>query len=344
MPDSVAPLKLIFFGTPQFAVPSLAKLLTHEAFEVLAVVTQPDKRRGRGNELSASPIKAVAVEYQVPVWQPRRVKKDAETLDFLRSAGADAFVVVAYGQILSQEILDMPRLGCVNGHGSILPRYRGAAPIQWCIYRGETETGITTMLMDAGMDTGAMLLKATTPIGLFDHAIDLAQTLSHITADLLVKTLLGLAEGSISPIPQDNDQATYAPLIQKEDYQLDWTRSALDLHNQVRGFYPNCATTLRGNPLKIMETIPLGSSDLTLLPAEIQATATEWTQWSNTGAVGAIVGLLKNQGAVVQTGEGLLLLKAIQLAGKRPQPGWDFVNGTRLQVGEILGTIAEPSP
>lgn len=332
-----SPLKLVFFGTPQFAAPSLERLVHHDAFEVLAVVTQPDKRRGRGNELSASPVKEVALAHHLPIWQPRRVKKDTETLDFLRSANADAFVVVAYGQILSQEILDMPRLGCVNGHGSILPKYRGAAPIQWCIYHGETETGITTMLMDAGMDTGPMLLKATTPIGLFDHAIDLAKTLSQITADLLVDTLLGLAQNAITPIPQDNDQATYAPLIQKADHQLDWTRSALALHNQVRGFYPNCVTSLRGNSLKVLETVPLSNADLALLPPEIQAVAPEWSSWMNTRSTGAIVGLLKNQGAVIQTGDGLLLLREVQLAGKRAQKGWDFVNGSRLEIGERVG-------
>lgn len=335
-------MKLIFFGTPQFAVPSLERLLTHEAFEVLAVVTQPDKRRGRGNELSPSPVKAVAVQQHLPVWQPRRVKKDQDTLDFLRQAGADAFVVVAYGQILSQEILDMPRLGCINGHGSILPKYRGAAPIQWSLYHGEAETGITTMLMDAGMDTGAMLLKATTPIGLFDNALDLAKTLSHLTADLLVDTLLGLELGTIEPTPQDDQQATYAPLIQKADYQLDWSKPALALHNQIRGFYPNCVTTLRGVALKLMATVPLGVVDESLLPPEVQATAAEWSAWINLEAKpGTVMGLLKNQGAVVQTGQGLLLLQEVQLAGKRAQTGWDFVNGTRLQAGEILGESEE---
>jgi methionyl-tRNA formyltransferase len=331
-------MKLIFFGTPQFAVPSLERLLAHEAFEVLAVVTQPDKRRGRGNELSPSPVKAIAVQHNIPVWQPRRVKKDQDTLDFLRQAGADAFVVVAYGQILSQEILDMPRLGCINGHGSILPKYRGAAPIQWSLYHGETETGITTMLMDAGMDTGAMLLKATTPIGLLDNALDLAKILSYLTADLLVDTLLGLDAGTIQPIPQDDAQATYAPLIQKADYQIDWAKPALALHNQIRGFYPNCVTTLRGVALKLMATVPLGVVDASLLPPELQATEAEWSTWINTEAKpGTVVGLLKNQGAVLQTGEGLLLLREVQLAGKRAQAGWDFVNGTRLQLGEILG-------
>lgn len=333
-------MKLVFFGTPQFAVPSLEHLLAHESFDVLAVVTQPDKRRGRGNQLSASPVKTVATAQGLPVWQPRRVKKDVETLEKLQAIQADVFVVVAYGQILSQEILDMPRLGCVNGHGSILPKYRGAAPIQWCIYHGEAETGITTMLMDAGMDTGAMLLKATTPIALFDNAFDVARNLANITANLLVDTLLGLEAGTIEPISQNDTAATYAPLIQKADYQLDWSRDALALHHQVRGFYPGCATTFRESLLKIRVTVPLDSVDLSQLPAEIQPLESEWTVWQAASA-GTIVGLLKKQGAVVQTGAGLLLLQEVQLAGKRVQTGWDFVNGMHVQVGEMLTTWNE---
>jgi len=326
-------MKIVFLGTPQFAVPTLERLLNCDTFEVAAVVTQPDKRRGRGNDLMPSPVKGVAVANQIPVWQPQRIKKDLEVLELLRAARADAFVVVAYGQILSQEILDMPRLGCINGHGSLLPQYRGAAPIQWCLYHGEAETGITTMLMDAGMDTGAMLLKAVTPIALFDNAQDLAKILSTITANLMVDTLLGLDQGSIQSIPQDHQQATYAPLIRKEDYGLDWAREAIALHNQVRGFYPNCVTTFRDQPLKVTATVPL-NGDRASLPPELQ----QYEGLDSPDAPGTVVELLKNQGAIVQTGEGMLLLKEVQMAGKRSQSGWDFVNGTRLQVGEVLTT------
>jgi methionyl-tRNA formyltransferase len=329
-------MKLVFFGTPQFAVLSLERLLTHEMFDVLAVVTQPDKRRGRGNQLSPSPVKTVALEHHIPVGQPHRIKKDREMLDKLRSLQADAFVVVAYGQILSQEILDMPRLGCINAHGSLLPKYRGAAPIQWSLYHGEPETGITTMLMDAGMDTGAMLLKRTTPIALLDNAQDLAQTLSAQAADLLVDTLLGLEQGAIEAIPQNNEQATYAPLIQKQDYQLDWSRSALDLHNQIRGFYPNCVTTLRETSLKITASVPLMGADLSAV-GELQAIQQTWaTTQVEQAEPGTVIALLKGHGAVIQTGMGGLLLREAQLAGKRSQLGWDLVNGLRLQVGERL--------
>lgn len=330
-------MKIVFFGTPQFAVPSLERLLKSPQFEVLAVVTQPDKRRGRGNQLTPSPVKTVALEHQIPVWQPQRVKKDAETLNLLQQTGADFFVVVAYGQILSQEILDMPQLGCINVHGSILPKYRGAAPIGWCLYNGETQTGITTMLMDAGMDTGAMLLKAYTPIHLLDNAQDLAQRLSSLGADLLVETLLKLERQEIQSIPQDDMQATYAPLIKKEDYQLDWSRSAIALHNQVRGFFPNCYATFRTQPLKILATAPLNPAYWDQLPADLRELLHNLPDLSSKSLTsGEVVEIIKGMGAIIQTGEGVLLLREVQQAGKRPQKGWDFVNGSRLTVGEVL--------
>ena len=326
-------MKIVFFGTPQFAVPTLEALLANPAFEVVAVVTQPDKRRGRGNELSASPVKSVAVTHQIPVWQPKSVKKDAETLEKLQASQADGFVVVAYGQILSQAILEMPKLGCVNVHGSLLPHYRGAAPIQWCLYNGEAETGITTMLMDAGMDTGAMLLKAVLPIALLNNAHDLAAKLSPLGANLLIETLLKLANQDIQPIVQENSQATYAPLIKKENYELDWSRGAIELHNQIRGFYPNCTTTFRGTALKITATVPI--APLVELPSEFAMLAS--LVGRSDRAAGEIVTIVKNLGVVIQTGDGLLFLREAQLAGKRPQLGWDFANGSRLEVGERLG-------
>jgi methionyl-tRNA formyltransferase len=331
-------MRVIFFGTPQFAVPSLERLLNHPEFEVLGVVTQPDKRRGRGNQLSPSPVKAVALEHQLAVWQPKRVKKNAETLAQLRQAAADVFVVVAYGQILSQEILDMPKLGCINVHGSILPKYRGAAPIQWCLYHGETETGITTMLMDAGMDTGAMLQKAYTPIQLLDNAQHLAETLANLGADLLVETLVKLGQQEIHAVSQDDSQATYASLIQKSDYCLDWSRSAIELHNQVRGFIPNCVASFRDKSLKVIATAPLGLAYLSQLPPDLKLLEQELSSLSVTsGRPGEVMKVVKGIGPIIQTGEGLLLLREVQLAGKRTQSGWDFANGTRLAVGEVLG-------
>jgi methionyl-tRNA formyltransferase len=342
-PQSPTVMKIIFFGTPEFAVPTLEKLLNHEEFEVLAAVTQPDKRRERGNKLIPSPIKDVAVSANIPVWQPQRVKKDTETLNRLEESRADVFVVVAYGQILSQDILDMPKLGCINVHGSILPKYRGAAPIQWCLHNGEKETGITTMLMDAGMDTGAMLLKASTPIGLLDNAHELASRLAVAGSDLLVETLLKLELQELQAIPQDNSQATYAPLIKKEDYGLDWSKNALQLHNKIRGFYPNCTALFRNQAMKITATIPLsigldgGFAGKHELPPELEEAIHKLSDLSTlSGKPGEVVSVLKGVGAIVQTGEGLLLLREVQLAGKRPQSGWDFVNGTRVTLGEVL--------
>jgi len=332
--------KIVFFGTPEFAVPSLKRLMEHPAFSVAAVVSQPDKRRGRGAQLIPAPVKQVALTHQLPIWQPQRVKKDGETLQKLHDLRADVFVVVAYGQILSQQILDMPRLGCVNAHGSILPKYRGAAPIQWSLYHGEPETGITTMRMDAGMDTGPMLLEARTPIALLENFEQVAARLAAIAADLLVETLIKLEQHQIEPIPQDHDQATYAPLIQKPDYALDWSKPAIALHHQVRGFYPNCVATFRGEPMKVMATVPLLSEYLTQLPPELQPLVAEADPGN--APPGAIARLAKGLGPIIQTGTGLLLLRTVQPAGKKPQSGWDFVNGNRVAIGETFtnGSVA----
>lgn len=328
-------MNVVFFGTPQFAVPALAQLLSHPKFKVLGVVTQPDKRRGRGSQMTPSPVKETALSHDLPIWQPKRVKVDTDTLEFLRSCGADVFVVVAYGQILSQEILEMPRLGCINLHGSLLPQYRGAAPMQWCLYNGELETGITTMLMDTGMDTGAMLLEVKTPIALLDNVVDLAGRLANLGADLLIETLLKLE--TIQPRPQANDQATYAPLLKKEDFGLDWSRPAIALHNQVRGFYPNCYAQLRGESLKVLATAPLGPAYWKQLPPALQALESTCKGLPDTGLPGEVIQIARGLGPLIQTGAGLLLLREVQLPGKRPATGWDFANGTRLAIGEILG-------
>ena len=334
-------MKIIFFGTPQFAVPTLEKLLRHSNFEIVAVVTQPDKPRGRGNKFTPSAVKSVALAHSLPVMQPQRIKKDEEILNQLKEIDADVFVVIAYGQILSQEILDMPKLACINVHGSILPEYRGAAPIQWCLHNGESLTGITTMLMDAGMDTGAMLLKATTQIELLDNSQDLAEKLASTGADLLVETLVKLQNKEIKPISQDGSRATYAPLIKKEDYRLNWSQSAIQLHNKIRGFYPNCVATFRDQTIKITATAPLGSDYVNQLPDKLQEIQNKLPDLSSvSGKPGEVVSIVKGIGAIVQTGVGLLLLREVQLAGKRPQSGWDFVNGSRLTVGEEFGVVS----
>jgi methionyl-tRNA formyltransferase len=329
-------MRIVFFGTPQFAIPTLEKLLAEPKFQVVGVVTQPDKQRGRGNKLSPSPIKELAVANDLPIWQPARIKKDPKTIESLRQLGADLFVVVAYGQILSQEILDLPKLGCINVHGSLLPQYRGAAPIQRCLTDGVTVTGITTMLMDAGMDTGAMLLKYETPVSLWDNADRLAAKLAIEGANLLMETIYNLDR--IIPTPQEHAAANAAPPIQKSEYPIDWTQPALEIHNRVRGFYPNCLTTMRAQPLKVLATVPLSIDLQADLPPEIQKLLPELESIDLSQSIpGTIVKIAKGLGPIVGTSSGCLLLQEVQPAGKRPQSGADLLNGMRLTVGEILG-------
>ena len=342
-------MKIVFFGTPRFAVPSLKRLIADPDFEVLAIVTQPDKRRGRGGKITPSAVKAAAQTDapDCPVWQPARIKKDADTLAKLKALEADAFVVIAYGQILSQEILDMPRLGCINAHGSILPEYRGAAPIQWCLYKGEYETGVTTMLMDSGMDTGPMLVEETIPIGLLDNAWEVAERLSQLSAALIPTTLQKLQHQMIRPRDQDDARATYAPLIGKEDYQLDWGKSAKALHDQVRGFYPNCTTQFREETLKVIATVPLDQAYWNKLPPDMTAIRSLY-EANGIEAIaqtppGKVVALLKNYGPVVQTGSGHLLLHEVKPAGKKALSGWDFANGSRVELGEVMRLLETPA-
>jgi methionyl-tRNA formyltransferase len=331
-------MKIVFFGTPEFAVPCLQQLLNHADFQAVGVVTQPDKRRGRGSKATPSPIKSLALQHQLPLWQPDRIKKDLPTLQDLANTQADVFVVVAYGQILSEKILAMPRLGCINVHGSLLPTYRGAAPIQRCLCNGDAETGITTMLMDKGMDTGPMLLKASLPIDLLENADTLARKLSVLGADLLIATLLEWEKQAISAISQDSSLATYAPLIDKSEYEIAWVKPAIAIHNQIRGLFPHCQTLFRDAPLKILATLPLDKTLARQLPEPFANLVQNWQFPAQAlESPGAILGVIKGQGPVVQTGEGALLLTQVQPTGKRSQSGWDFVNGMRVQLAEILG-------
>jgi len=325
-------LRIIYFGTPEFAIVPLQHLLAAPDVEVVGVVTQPDKRRGRGSQLMPSPVKDVALAHGLPVWQPQRIKQDRDLHALLRSLAVDVFVVVAYGQILSPDVLAIPTQGCINIHGSLLPKYRGAAPIQWALYNGETETGVTTMLMDAGMDTGPILLRSAVAIALDDTAQTLALKLSHLGAELLLKTLRQLPQ--LTPQPQDEQQATYARLLQKDDFALDWGRSALELHNQVRAFTPRAFTYWQGMPLKVIQTWPLTPAVQAALPSELQAYV---SPPSAAAANGTVITLIKGWGPVVQTAAGGLLLRQVQLSGGKPQSGWDFVNGVRLVTGASLG-------
>lgn len=310
-------MRVVFFGTPDFAVPSLEKLLSEPDFEVVGVVSQPDTRRGRGNQVTPSPVKAatIAKNPKLRIWQPDRLKKDQQVLEELVATNADVFVVVAYGQILSKKILNMPRYGCINVHGSLLPKYRGAAPIQWAIANGESITGVTTMQMDAGIDTGAMLLKAELEILPEDNTDTLSTKLANLGADLLIDTLSSL--DTIKPEPQDDALSCYSPMIGRKDWQLDWSKESITLHNRIRAFYPNCYTDFRGQRLKITKSEVIESAD-------------------NLDNIGKIVEILKGKGFGLQTGKGLLLITEVQPAGKKLQSGWDFVNGARIAIGESL--------
>jgi methionyl-tRNA formyltransferase len=316
-------MKIVFFGTPNFAVTTLAQLLTQPDWQVVGVVTQPDRKRGRGNQLLPSPVKTLALQHQIPIQQPDRIKRSPETIQWLRDLQADVFVVVAYGQILSQEILDIPPQGCINVHGSLLPAYRGAAPIQRCLVDGVATTGITTMKMDIGMDTGAMLLKATLPLSPLINAQELGEKLAIAGAELLIATL----RQNPPPIPQDDRQATHAAMVKKEDWLLDWNWGAIELHNRIRGFYPDCYVTLGDKPLKILATIPIAAPYWSeAIPPDL-APATP----------GTIVKILKGRGPIVATGNGYLLLATLQPPGKKNQSGADFINGSRLTVGDPIG-------
>lgn len=324
-------MRIVFFGTPEFALPALEKLINTGKHTLVGVVTQPDKQKGRGNKLSPPPVKQLALQYNLPVWQPKRLRKDEETLTKLKDSQADVFVVVAYGQILPPAVLKMPRLGCINVHASLLPEYRGAAPIQWCLYDGKTETGVTTMLMDEGLDTGDILLQASISISLLTTYPELSQKLALMGADLLLETLDKWERGEITPIPQDNEKATYAPVIRNEDYLIDWHRPALQIHNQIRAFSPDCYTTFRGQTLKVSRSLPL-TEDTPLPPPYQHLSSLSLPQKK----VGEVVKVLKNQGFIVQTGKDWLLILEVQLAGKKLQPAASFINGMRLQAGEVL--------
>jgi methionyl-tRNA formyltransferase len=309
-------MRLIFLGTPAFAVPTLERIVT-AGHCVLSVVTQPDRPRGRGQNAAPPPVKQAALRLGLPVYQPERVRRP-EAVEMLRGLPVDAMVVVGYGQIIPQSIIDMAPLGIINVHGSLLPRYRGAGPIQWAILNGETRTGVTTMRIDAGLDTGDMLLKAETEIGPDENAIELGQRLAVMGADLLVESLAGLAEARIIPEKQDNAQATYAPLLKKEDGRIDWTRDARTIHNQVRGLqpWPGAFTSFRGQPLHVWKSRLWGGT----VPHVTSA--------------GTLVSL---KPPVVSCGSGCLELVAVQLEGRKRIPAADFANGQRLTENESLG-------
>jgi methionyl-tRNA formyltransferase len=306
-------LRVIFMGTPEFACPTLQKLVDRSE-QVVAVVTQPDRPKGRGQRLMPPPVKELAVRHQIPVYQPVKVR-DPEFVEIIRSLAPDVIVVVAFGQILPKSLLDIPPLGCINVHASLLPRYRGAAPLNWCIINGETETGVTTMLMDVGLDTGPMLLKQSTPVDRNENIVSLHDRMSTMGAELLSETLDGLAAGTIVPQEQEGSQSCYAAMFKKEDGRIDWNRDAGSIHNQVRGLaaWPVAYTFLDDQVLKVYRTRVASGNGLpgTVLQAD-------------------------KQGIEVACQKGSLIIEELQLAGKKRLEAASFLAGYTITAGKLF--------
>ncbi|MBU5614315.1 methionyl-tRNA formyltransferase [Geomonas azotofigens] len=307
-------LRIIFMGTPEFACPTLRTLI-ERGENVVAVVTQPDRPKGRGQQTLPPPVKVVAQEHGIPVLQPVKVRLP-ESIEEIRALEPDLIVVVAFGQILPKALLDIPKHGCINVHASLLPRYRGAAPLNWCIINGEDETGVTTMMMDVGLDTGDMLLKSATPIDPDEDTQSLHDRMSQLGAKLLAETLDRLVAGELTPEKQDDSLTCYAPMMKKEDGLIDWTRSARDIKNQVRGMtpWPGAFSFLDDKLLKVYK---------------VQTAA-------GTGNPGEVVAAGRD-GIEVACGEGSLLIRELQLEGKKRMAAGDFLAGYKVPAGSLLG-------
>ena len=309
------PLNLVFCGTPRFAVPTLEKLI-EAGFPVKLVVTQPDKPRGRGLELAASAVKQRASELGVPVVQPEKIKNNEEFRAQLGVLHPDAIIVVGYGRIIPQWMIDLPPFGNINLHASLLPKYRGAAPIQWAIASGENMTGVTTMRIDAGLDTGDILLQERVPIAPNDTALTLAPALAAVGAELMITTLRGLQAGTVRPHPQDHSQSSLAPILKKEDGRIDFRLTAQETCNRLRGFqpWPGAFTSFRGKTLQVLNA---AVAEKPLPEAEL---------------------LVQDDLMIAGCGGGTALaLLEVQPEGKKHMRGRDFIHGYRPQTGEKLG-------
>lgn len=318
-------MRIVFCGTPQFAVPTLNHLLAQPDLEIIAVITQPDRPRGRGQEVSSSAVKQAALAANLPVHQPEKIRAP-EVQQLLAKLSPDAIVIIAYGQIIPARLLSIPKLGWINLHASLLPKYRGAAPIHWAIVHGETKTGVTTMRIDAGMDTGDILLQRETEISPQETAPELALRLSEIGAPLLAETLRGLAVDAIVPRPQDHAEATLAPILKKEDGRIDWNRPAHEIYSRMRGFapWPGAYTTFRGQTCHLWAE-PVSNQVFT-------------SQLSGTASV--VPGTLfaeKNALFVFCGGATVLRIQTVKLEGRKEVSAVDFANGARLKPGERFG-------
>jgi len=310
-------MNVVFCGTPPFAVPTLTTLV-NSGFTVSLVVTQPDKPRGRGLEVVFSPVKQAALQFGLPVVQPEKIKNNEQFRSQLSSLDPDAIIVVGYGRIIPQWMIDLPVLGNLNVHASLLPKYRGAAPIQWAIASGESVTGVTTMRIDAGLDTGDVLLQKEIPILADDTAETLAPRLANLGATLMIETLHGLQAGTLTGRSQDHSKATLAPVLKKEDGLIDFQRTAVEIWNRLRGFqpWPGAYTRFRGKQLQIHAAKPFPSLS-TLTPGELVA---------------------ENDSFIVGCGnKSALEVTELQLEGKKRMSARDFLHGYRLTPGERLG-------
>ncbi len=309
-------MRVVFLGTPLFAVDTL-EALAQASYQVVAVYTQPDRPKGRGGQLAASPVKETALRFHLPVFQPERIRRP-ENAAALQDLQPDVMVVVGYGQIIPQSIIDIPRHGILNVHASLLPKYRGAAPIQWAIANGETETGITIMRIDAGLDTGDMLCKWSTPISESETAPELNRRLASAGASLLIKSLQKIEAGTAVYEPQNNAEASFAPILKKEDGRVDWLRTAREINNRLRGFtpWPGAYSILRGQALQIFRANPF--------------------EKTFSGTPGALH-MEKKRLFIVCGQETTLELLEVQLQNKKRLPVEAFLNGYNLQAGEILG-------
>jgi methionyl-tRNA formyltransferase len=315
-------VKLIFMGTPEFSAPSLRRLII-DGHEVAAVFTQPDKPAGRGRHLHVPPVKSLALEHGIYVHQPPKIKNNDYVRTVFETISPDACIVVAYGKILPQWLLDIPRLGCINVHASLLPKYRGAAPINWAIANGDRETGVTIMQMDAGMDTGPMLAKRAVPIDAAETAPELSSRLSELGADLLSETLPLIYAGDVRPISQDDSDASYAPLLKREDGLIDWHMSANEIANRVRAFqpWPGMFTDFRGGRLIIWLARETPMTNSLNMASSVEA--------------GTVL-RIDADGITLQTSAGALLIQEVQTEGKRRVSAREFSNGARLKPGDRL--------
>ncbi len=307
-------MRVVFMGTPEFAATPL-KMLIKEQTDIRAVVTQPDRPVGRRRIITPPPVKTLALQYDIPVYQPEKVKEE-EFISTLASIKPDIITVIAYGQILPKRVLEIPKIGCINVHASLLPKYRGAAPIQWAVMNGETVTGVTTMWMDEGLDTGDVFFQESIVIKEEWTTLDLFKELSHLGGKLLLKTLAHIKSGNLIRKPQDHEKSTYAPMLKKEDGKIDWLKSTNEIYNLIRGTYPwpGAFTVKNGKEIKIWQAKPysIGKEPVP----------------------GIYKGLIKNEGFLVGTGDGSILVTELQEAGRKRMKATDYLAGHNMQEGD----------